>query len=179
MTPLHPCLACVFDDGHDKRDGCSVGFVPIFADFDRCILAQPSPAPPQNPKERLYHLSHPVTKAIREITVGGSRRGTRARRNCRRIHLSGIPPESLGVEPVGSCFAPCNRRDWAYNTWRLTVRGVAQSGSAPVLGTGCRWFKSSRPDYEKAVLATAFFVFCGWLLGAPFDSEASLFPQAR
>jgi hypothetical protein len=26
-------------------------------------------------------------------------------------------------------------------------RGVAQSGSAPVLGTGGRWFESSRPDH--------------------------------
>ena len=26
-------------------------------------------------------------------------------------------------------------------------RGVAQSGSAPVLGTGCRRFKSYRPDH--------------------------------
>ena len=33
--------------------------------------------------------------------------------------------------------------------WRLTsgLRGVAQLGSAPALGAGGRWFKSSRPDW--------------------------------
>ena len=32
---------------------------------------------------------------------------------------------------------------------RLVFRGVAQAGSAPVLGTGGRWFESSRPDKMK------------------------------
>ena len=32
-----------------------------------------------------------------------------------------------------------------YNT---EYRGVAQSGSAPALGAGCRRFKSSRPDVD-------------------------------
>ena len=26
-------------------------------------------------------------------------------------------------------------------------QGVAQPGSVPVLGAGCRWFKSSHPDF--------------------------------
>ena len=29
------------------------------------------------------------------------------------------------------------------------IRGVAQSGSAPALGAGGRWFESSHPDYEE------------------------------
>ena len=31
-------------------------------------------------------------------------------------------------------------------------RGVAQPGSAPALGAGCRRFKSSRPDHKKLVI---------------------------
>src|SRR5690625_3328329 len=34
----------------------------------------------------------------------------------------------------------------AYTSFRLPSRGVAQSGSAPGLGPGGRWFESSRPD---------------------------------
>ena len=39
----------------------------------------------------------------------------------------------------------------------ILLRGVAQSGSAPALGAGCRKFESCRPDhylkyyYEKTV----------------------------
>jgi hypothetical protein len=38
--------------------------------------------------------------------------------------------------------------DRRQNQWldSLCLRGVAQSGSAPVLGTGGRWFESGRPD---------------------------------
>ena len=32
----------------------------------------------------------------------------------------------------------------------MNERGVAQPGSAPVLGTGGRRFESCRPDFEKA-----------------------------
>jgi hypothetical protein len=32
----------------------------------------------------------------------------------------------------------------------LPQRGVAQLGSAPVLGTGGRWFESSHPDFLRS-----------------------------
>lgn len=33
--------------------------------------------------------------------------------------------------------------------WAFPSRGVAQFGSASVLGTEGRWFESSRPDHDK------------------------------
>lgn len=41
-------------------------------------------------------------------------------------------------------------------------RGVAQSGSAPVLGTGCRRFESYRPDHllSEVLYAKAAFLWC-------------------
>ena len=40
-------------------------------------------------------------------------------------------------------------------------RGIAQSGSAPALGAGCRGFKSLCPDFiyteESALLRSSFF----------------------
>ena len=35
--------------------------------------------------------------------------------------------------------------------WNQTSRGVAQPGSAPALGAGGRWFKSSHPDILRMI----------------------------
>ena len=37
-----------------------------------------------------------------------------------------------------------------------SCRGVAQSGSAPALGAGGRWFESSRPDHFQILLNQSF-----------------------
>src|SRR5262249_38810996 len=37
----------------------------------------------------------------------------------------------------------------------ISVRGVAQPGSAPALGAGCRRFKSSRPDHHRGAIRVA------------------------
>lgn len=42
----------------------------------------------------------------------------------------------------------------------MSERGVAQSGSAPVLGTGGRRFESCRPDNKKAKKSQIFLAFC-------------------
>ncbi len=36
------------------------------------------------------------------------------------------------------------------------IRGVAQSGSAPALGAGCRRFESCLPDQSKTVVTYPF-----------------------
>ena len=41
----------------------------------------------------------------------------------------------------------------------MSERGVAQSGSAPVLGTGGRRFESCRPDNKKAKKSQIFLAF--------------------
>ena len=57
----------------------------------------------------------------------------------------------------GRVSAPFSRvfkcRDGGLNT--CMVRGVAQSGSAPVLGTGGREFESRRPDHSSIVISMA------------------------
>ena len=40
----------------------------------------------------------------------------------------------------------------------MSKRGVAQPGSAPVLGTGGRRFESCRPDFKSSVLVIASIV---------------------
>ena len=39
-----------------------------------------------------------------------------------------------------------------------SIRGVAQSGSAPALGAGSRRFKSSRPDHINLILVNHLMV---------------------
>ena len=41
----------------------------------------------------------------------------------------------------------------------MSKRGVAQPGSAPVLGTGGRRFESCRPDFKKAKKSQVFLAF--------------------
>ena len=41
----------------------------------------------------------------------------------------------------------------------MSERGVAQPGSAPVLGTGGRRFESCRPDNKKAKKSQIFLAF--------------------
>ena len=41
----------------------------------------------------------------------------------------------------------------------MSKRGVAQPGSAPVLGTGGRRFESCRPDNKKAKKSQIFLAF--------------------
>ena len=48
---------------------------------------------------------------------------------------------------------------------KMSKRGVAQPGSAPVLGTGGRRFESCRPDFKKAKknqIFLAFLVYIGF-----------------
>ena len=60
---------------------------------------------------------------------------------------------SLGFGP----FKASKERQFslAFPLQDSAVRGVAQPGRAPVLGTGCRQFESGRPDHFKAI--TSFF----------------------
>ena len=37
------------------------------------------------------------------------------------------------------------------------IRDVAQFGSAPALGAGCRWFESSHPDHILAAKNRGFY----------------------
>jgi hypothetical protein len=55
----------------------------------------------------------------------------------------------------------------SYYLRRLTVRGVAQPGSALASGARGRWFNSSRPDHTEGSGNAAF---CAW-------GDPSLFPQ--
>src|SRR5664279_6069216 len=64
-------------------------------------------------------------------------------------------PRRARVASRGASRAEGWRENHCYNR---SSRGVAQPGSAPALGAGGRWFKSSRPDQsfqaDVAVLKT-------------------------
>ena len=53
------------------------------------------------------------------------------------------------------------------------IRAVAQFGSAPALGAGCRGFKSRRPDHESLTPAWEVGLFCFCLKGR-FEVEKVL-----
>ena len=59
-------------------------------------------------------------------------------------------------------------------------RGVAQSGSAPALGAGCRGFKSLRPDQLNQLLSrfSLLLVFGGVTLLWPFKSHVGFWVGA-
>ena len=58
----------------------------------------------------------------------------------------------------------------------MSKRGVAQPGSAPVLGTGGRRFESCRPDFKKAKKIHLFLAF---LVYIPLHGCAGRLDSAR
>ena len=68
------------------------------------------------------------------------------------------------VESKNGCTFALAIQKWCLRQGRKAIlkkrrRGVAQPGSAPVLGTGGRRFESCRPDFKKARKSKVFLAF--------------------
>ena len=64
-------------------------------------------------------------------------------------------PREVVDEALTNCKATVNMRPSLGSTHAASqclIRGIAQSGSAPALGAGCRGFKSLYPDQLQPVI---------------------------
>ena len=111
------------------------------------------PALPREPAARGVRLRrHADPARLPRPGVGQAARAARSR-GAHRCRRAGSPPTALGRAPHASrADRPTGRAvdgpDDAVLDSRCR-RGVAQSGSAPVWGTGGRRFKSGRPDQRS------------------------------
>ena len=77
----------------------------------------------------------------RHALVEVNARGVAKNKSVNRFREAAGPGLLLGMQ--GICYLPhCSHI-------MRTLRGVAQPGSAPALGAGCREFESRRPDQKK------------------------------